>query len=140
MIKFAVFGKVPSKSNSYKVIKIAGHGSLGKTATLKEYEKKFFAQVPAGYRGKMIDEPFRIEIAVYWERLAQDLDNAAKVILDCLQISKVIKNDNLCYEIKMSKHLDAAHPRCEIKIEECFQQKDEELFEEPENNEIKLQF
>ena len=39
-------GKLPSKSNSYKIITFAGHASLAKTKALKEYEKAFYLQCP----------------------------------------------------------------------------------------------
>lgn len=115
-MKFIVFGKVPSKSNSYKIIKKGGFSSLAKTKNLIEYEKQFFAQVPADYRGHSLDVPMSIKAAIYWETLRQDLDNSAKILLDCLQQSKVIKNDNLVYELHLSKHMDKAHPRAEISI------------------------
>ena len=37
--KQIIRGKIPSKSNCYKVITIRGHGSLAKQPALNEYEK-----------------------------------------------------------------------------------------------------
>ena len=39
-------GHVPSKSNCYKIITIAGHASLAKTKALKDYENAFYLQCP----------------------------------------------------------------------------------------------
>ena len=115
-IKFTIHGKVPSKSNCYKVITINGHGSLGKAKNLKDYEKSFFLQIPASARGLMIDRFMSVLIAIYYPSMRSDLDNGCKVILDCLQHGKVIKNDNLVTEIHLTKHIDKANPRCEISI------------------------
>lgn len=40
------------------------------------------------------------------------------VNLDCLQSSKVIKNDNRCVELLMRKFKDVNNPRCVITLEE----------------------
>jgi hypothetical protein len=41
-------GNVPSKSNSYRIITLNGHGSLAKTKALKAYEESFFWQCGEG--------------------------------------------------------------------------------------------
>lgn len=113
---FTTIGQVPSKANSYKVITLNGHGSLAKTKALKEYEMSFFMQCP--FRNINIDGFFKIEVDVYYKTLMPDLDNALKILLDCLQTCKVIKNDNRCVEIHARKFKDANNPRCTISIEE----------------------
>ena len=40
-----VSGTVVSKSNSYRIITINGHGSLTKTTAMKKYEESFLWQV-----------------------------------------------------------------------------------------------
>lgn len=107
-------GKVPSKSNCYKIITLGGHGSLAKTSALKEYEKLFYLQCP--HRGAMIDSYFVVEVRVFHENNRPDLDNAMKILLDCLQSCKVIKNDRYCTEIHAYKFVDKANPRVEIVI------------------------
>lgn len=114
MIKFTVYGAVPSKSNSYKIIKMHNHASLAKSSSLREYEKMFFLQVPADHRGKCINSLMKAEIAVYYTSNRLDIDNSAKIILDCLEASKVIKNDNKIVDLHMTKHIDKEKPRCEI--------------------------
>ena len=105
-------GTIPSKSNCYRIITIAGHASLGKTAKLKEYENSFYMQCK--HRGLMIDRPFKLNVDIYHSTDRPDLDNALKALLDCLQYAKVIKNDRKCIEICARKLIDKKDPRVEI--------------------------
>ena len=120
MVTGTVLGNTPSKSNCYKIITLKGkngkdHGSLAKTASMKTYENSFFMQVGKS-RGVMIDEYFDFEIDVYYPSNRSDLDNSLKVVLDCLQKAKVIKNDNKCTKIVARKFIDKLNPRIEFKI------------------------
>lgn len=105
---------MPSKSNSYKVITINGHGSIGKTDKLEAYERSFYLQCK--HRGLKIDRPFKLFVDVYHTSNRPDLDNAFKVILDCLQYAGVIKNDRDCIEIFARKLVDKTNPRVEIAL------------------------
>ena len=116
MDKVIIRGKIPSKSNCYKIITIAGHSSLAKTKVIKEYEQAFFMQCPI--RGKMISKPFKLTADVYYENNLPDLDNCLKVLLDCLQQCKAIKNDRYCFEIQARKLIDKTDPRVELVLEE----------------------
>lgn len=111
-------GQIPSKSNCYKVITINGHGSLGKQPALKKYETAFYWQLPGGYRGLMIQGAFEIHIRVYFTTMSHDLDNALKAVLDCLQYTKTIKNDNQCAKIIAEKFIDRENPRIEFRLVE----------------------
>lgn len=116
MISITILGTVPSKSNCYKIIKAGKHASLAKTAALKKYEETFFMQVGRS-RGKLIDEYFKFSMDVYYPSNRSDLDNSLKVVLDCLQVARVIKNDNKCTEIHVRKFIDKVNSRIEISIE-----------------------
>lgn len=116
MEKIIIRGKIPSKANSYKVITINGHGSLGKTEAVKEYERNFYLQCPI--RGAMIDRYFRLNVDVYYVNMRPDLDNCFKVLLDCLQACNAIKNDRFCVEIHGRKLIDKTDPRVEFTLEE----------------------
>lgn len=109
-------GKLVSKSNSYKIITLNGHGSLAKTKALKDYEKAFFLQ--CGLRGLGLKCYFKLSVDVYYENMRPDLDNGFKLLLDCLQQCKVIQNDRQCVEIHARKLIDKANPRVEFEIEE----------------------
>ena len=110
-------GQPPSKANTYKVITFNGHSSLGKTAALKEYEKKFYLMCGA-YRNRKISGFFELYVDVYFQSNLPDLDNALKVILDCLQGCNAIKNDRNCVKIVANKFIDKNNPRIEFTIVE----------------------
>ena len=111
---FTILGDVPSKANSYKIITIGGHSSLSKTQNLKVYEKSFFLQCPC--RGVNISKFFSIDIDVFYANNRKDLDGSFKILLDCLQQCKVIKNDRECVEIHARKMVDKVNPRVTITI------------------------
>lgn len=112
-----ILGSIPSKSNQYKVITLHGHGSLAKTKGLKEYENSFYMQVGA-YRNLMIEGYFELHVRVYFTTMSHDLDNSLKCLLDCLQYTKTIKNDNKCVKIVAEKFLDKERPRIEFELVE----------------------
>lgn len=110
-----ILGRVPSKSNSYKIIKLKGYSSLAKTKALNDYEKSFYLQC-SKYRNKNILGLFEFEVKVYYPSNRSDLDNSLKIILDCLQKVNAIKNDNNCIRIVAEKFIDKENPRIEFKI------------------------
>jgi Holliday junction resolvase RusA-like endonuclease len=114
--KQIIYGKLPSKSNCYKIITFSGHSSLAKQKVLKDYEKVFYLQ--CGLRDKNIKGFFKIDVDVYHENMRPDLDNGFKILLDCLQGCKAIKNDRQCVEIHARKLIDKNSPRIEFVIEE----------------------
>lgn len=111
-----IIGKVPSKSNSYRIITIGGHASLCKADALKKYEREFFLQCKC--RGANIKKEFKLTADVFFDSNRPDLDNSFKIILDCLQTSKVIQNDRQCIEISARKLIDKKNPRVVLTIEE----------------------
>ena len=110
-----IAGTVPSKSNCYKIVSIAGHGSLAKTDKLKKYEQAFYLQI-GRYRDLNIKGLFELYADVYYTSNTHDLDNSLKIILDCLQKTKTIKNDNKCVKLIVNKFVDKANPRLKLKI------------------------
>jgi Holliday junction resolvase RusA-like endonuclease len=109
-----ILGQVPSKSNGYKI----GNNRLYKSKELKDYEH-FFLLKMLEYRHLFLEpikEKFSIKILVYFQSNRSDLDNSAKIILDCLQNCKVIENDRLCHELHMFKFIDKENPRIEFEI------------------------
>lgn len=114
MIEETIFGNVPSKSNCYKIIKLGQHASLGKTKSLIKYESDFYIQCKN--RNTNIAGYFEIFIKVFYPSQRSDLDNSLKIILDCLQKTKTIVNDNKCVKIVVEKYLDKENPRVELVI------------------------
>ncbi len=119
-IKQTIYGKVPSKSNSYKLGKAGGydrgHCLMMKTKALKEYENSFFMQLHPKFRNLNISEYFEFHAFVFYPSNRSDLDNFLKIVLDCLQKAKVIKNDNRCVKIIAEKAIDKENPRLEFEI------------------------
>ena len=108
-----ILGQVPSKSNGYRI----ANNRLFKSIELKSYEVSFEWQIKKyTSENETVDVPFQIWIEVYFQSNRSDLDNSAKVILDCLQTSGVIKNDRLCQVLVMRKHIDKENPRIEFEI------------------------
>lgn len=96
---------------------MGGHASLAKTKAMKEYENNFYLQCGA-YRNKKIDGFFELYLDVYFHSNLPDLDNALKVVLDCLQSCKAIKNDRQCVKIVANKFIDKNNPRIEFTLRE----------------------
>ena len=112
-----ILGKCPSKSNCYKVVTLSGHGSLAKQRVLKDYEESFYLQCDK-YRNRDIRGLFPLRIHVYYENRRPDLDNCLKVVLDCLQQCRAIRNDRQCVRIEAEKFIDRTEPRIEFEITE----------------------
>jgi Holliday junction resolvase RusA-like endonuclease len=112
-----ILGQTPSKSNCYKIITLAGHGSLAKGAALKDYEKSFYLQCNE-YRNKNIKGLFELIVNVYNSSQRPDLDNSFKILLDCLQACKAIENDRNCVKIVAQKFVDKLNPRVEFELKE----------------------
>ena len=118
--KATIQGNVPSKSNCYEIVISKGangkyFGKLVKSSKVVKYEENFLWQV-GRLRDLNIAKPFKIYIDVYYPSKRSDLDNSFKIILDCLQKVKAIKNDNNVYSIIANKFIDKEKPRVELKI------------------------
>lgn len=110
-----IYGNCPSKSNCYRVVTIGGHSSLSKTKALHQYEEQFYIQCDR-YRNADITGYFELHVRVFYPSQRTDLDNALKIILDCLQRVKAIRNDNKCVKIVAEKFLDKEKPRIEFQL------------------------
>jgi len=108
-------GKVPSKSNNYRVFMRNGSYCIGKSDVTKEYEELFYWKA-SKYRNLQIKGLFEFYCKVYYPSKRSDLDNSLKVQLDCLQYCKAITNDNNCVKIVAEKFIDKENPRVEFKI------------------------
>lgn len=115
-MKQTIYGQVPSKSNCYKIVTISGHGSLAKTPALNAYEKDFYLQCKT--RNQNLKRLFELEINVFNGSQRPDLDNAFKVVLDCLQACNAISNDRNCVKIVAQKFVDKKNPRIEFELTE----------------------
>ena len=110
-----IVGQAPSKSNSYKIIKRNGHAELAKTDAVTSYERSFYMQV-GPYRNMKIEGFFELHIRYYFTTMSHDLDNGLKSVLDCLQYTETILNDNKCVKIIAEKFIDKSNPRIEFRL------------------------
>ena len=115
MDKQIIYGTCPSKSNCYTIVKVGNYHSLAKTTAVKKYEKDFYIQCNI-YRDANIETYFEFYMDVFYPNERSDLDNSAKVILDCCQKVNAIKNDNKCVKMVLRKFLDKNNPRVEFVI------------------------
>lgn len=115
-MNLTIYGQVPSKSNGYRI----GNNWLYKSKPLLQYEESFRLQTLMVH--DTISVEFGINIIVYFQSNRSDLDNAAKVILDCLQNCKIILNDRLCVKMVMIKKIDKVNPRIRVFIHEDLNQ------------------
>lgn len=114
-------GQVPAKSNQYRIIEPKkARAFMAKTKEMKEFEGNFIDQIPHEHKNLQISNQVKITLRVWFRSRSSDLDNAAKGILDCLQLAKVITNDNRVTKLHMHKEIDPEHPRVEIEIEELY--------------------
>lgn len=117
MNKQVIYGQVPSKSNNYRSITINGVNKLVKTNDLRKYEKQFILQCNL-YRDLGIQNKFEFYGDIFFRSERSDLDGCLKIILDCLQKVKAIKNDNKCVKIYLRKFVDKEKPRIEFILKE----------------------
>jgi Holliday junction resolvase RusA-like endonuclease len=132
LLALTIYGNVPSKSNCYRVVALpdgkgGSRGSLAKRKELKAYERAFFQQVLLKHR-RALSFPLCARFRVYYDSWRPDLDNAFKVVLDCLQSAGVIENDRLVRRIVAEKFKDAKNPRVEIELTEYLPQEEPLLF------------
>lgn len=109
-----ITGVVPSKSNCYKLGIRHGKAMMYKSPALVAYEQSFFIKCPL--RNMNYGGYFELTMDVYYPSERADLDNALKIVLDCLQACKAIKNDRKCVQIITRKFKDEDKPRIELAI------------------------
>lgn len=108
-MKTIIRGVAPAKSNSYRIAR----NRLFKTKEMQAFEQSFYQQCTI--KDKFIEE-HAIHLAVYYDNKRSDLDGVMKGILDCLQKTFTIKNDNKTVIIVAQKLIDKSDPRIEIEI------------------------
>ncbi len=110
-----IYGVCPSKSNSYKIIKINNKYTLGKSVAVRNYEKSFILQSKV-YKNANLEGYLEIYMDVFYPNERSDLDGSQKVTIDCMQKVNAFKNDNKVVKIVLRKFLDKKNPRIEFII------------------------
>lgn len=86
-----------------------------KSGSIREYEQSFYMQI-GSLRNIEIGGLYEFYVRVYYPTMRSDLDNALKVLEDCLQHTRTLKNDNKCVKIVAEKFIDKLNPRVEFRI------------------------
>lgn len=113
--KEVIYGVCPSKSNSYKIIKINNKYTIGKSQAVRSYEQSFYLQCRV-YKNANIEGYLEFYMDVYYPNERSDLDNSTKLILDCCQKIQAFKNDNKVVKVVLRKFIDKKNPRVEFII------------------------
>lgn len=112
-----IYGQVVAKANHYMAVPDKdGKRRIIKDSAIRAYEESFCIQCRK-YRGMKINEPFILNVKVFFTDNNHDLDNAIKTILDCLQYCEAITNDNLLVKLNAEKGISRTKPRIEYSIE-----------------------
>jgi len=123
-----VYGKVPSKSSSRRIIinRRTGRPMVISSKKTLMYEKDFAKQVTSQYKNKFNpDDRLKVSINWYSNNFKQDIDNIPKVILDNCEKNDIIYNDNRVDFLQITRIIDKKNPRADIFIEVKNRIKDE---------------
>lgn len=121
MIRFTVFGQLPSGKNRKVQRVIRGRALAFKNTAVRAYERNFALQVPQDAKQAIgaPDRPLRTTVRVWYQSRRSDL--SPELVYDLLQESGVVVNDRFIREKHEFGEVDAANPRVEIEVEEICQ-------------------
>lgn len=86
------------------------------TKQAREYKETVAWEVRTQYRGKPIDTPVRLKIALWWpDKRRHDLDNI-KGFLDAMT-GILYEDDSQIVELNITKGIDRENPRVEITVD-----------------------
>lgn len=123
MTTLEIRGKIPAKSSGRQVYlnKKTGRRFYASSDAYQKYEEDFlwqvknkrYKQLPMNKKGRL-----SVTLIVYDTSRRQDIDSFPKTILDCLQKSGLIVNDNKIDKLLVVREVNKENPRCVILIEE----------------------
>lgn len=118
---FVVSGTLVSLKNRRRQFKSRKTGKMfsAKSSDAERYMQDFCRQVPANIRGLKLgslEEPLRATIRAFYPSRRSDLD--VTLLLDCLQVAEVIRNDRDIIEQHLYAEVDALNPRVEIELQQ----------------------
>ncbi len=119
-VSLIITGQLVSLKNRRRMFKSPKSGKMfpAKSADAERYLRDFCFQVPQEYRNLRLGslkEPLRMVATVYYESRRSDLD--VGLLMDCLQVAGVIRNDRDIIEQFLYSAVDAANPRVELSLE-----------------------
>lgn len=126
IVRFTLLGEPASKSNSRKIVKIAGRPASIKSDKARGFEASALKQIPPACRVQFASQ-VAVSMRIYYASERPDLDES--LILDILQdrfvrvnglrvlVQKgVYKNDRLVREKHIYHGIDKLNPRVEIDV------------------------
>jgi Holliday junction resolvase RusA-like endonuclease len=92
-MEFTIFGKIPSKKNSKRIIRVKWKPLIISSSDYLSWEKQFISEMFWKY--EKINYPVRIEIIFHpWDRRKFDLSNKFESIADALVKVWILEDDN----------------------------------------------
>lgn len=120
-LKFeTIFGQVPCGPNCYQVVAdahLTNGQRLVKSDAVRGYEHGFIQQC-AKYANRQILGRFRLLITIYDGNSNNELDEALRTVLNCLQYVKAVADKSKCAETIARKVVDVRYPRIEFALQE----------------------
>lgn len=119
-VSWTVYGQLVSLKNRRRLLKSRKTGKLfpAKSGEAEKYARDFYWQVPVDYRDLQLGSlksPLRLIVTVYYRTRRSDLD--VGLLLDCLQLAGVIRNDRFVIEQHLYAAVDRNNPRVELTLE-----------------------
>jgi len=126
-VDLTIVGDIPSKSNSYELIKMGKRCAMKKSDAMTAYEKCFAQQILRKHKANF-EVPVEVRLDVFFKDRRKDLDGAFKGVFDCMQRGGIIKNDRLVERIVAERHIDKKMPRVKISVCEFVPSNEPTLF------------
>jgi len=107
MIQVEIVGRIPSKKNNKRIIKVGGRYMLISSKAWVEFEKKILPEIQKQVKGISVPVRDTCEVRIDVKlkgKVRVDLDNTVSGVLDILQKAGVIEDDNLVVVIQASKN------------------------------------
>lgn len=120
-VTLTILGTLVSLKNRRRLLKNRRNGKMfsAKSEDAERYMADACAQIPPEYRNLRLGSltsPVRLIATVYYPSRRSDLD--VSLLLDCLQVSGVIRNDRDVIEMHLYSEVDTKSPRAELTIEQ----------------------
>ena len=112
----------PISKDNIKTISRSGTAHYYLPKKYKDFEQDLAWQIRVQYKGRQLEGKLRINyLRFYYDYRPTivDLLNAPKSVMDAVEKSGIIYNDNQIWEVNnMAKFQDKTNPRIEMEIEE----------------------
>lgn len=112
-----LLGDVKSTQHCYKVVCRGKFPSVYMSADCKSIKEDYIIQAKQQWKEAPLDTRIRLKMALWFkDKRKRDIDNYNKLVLDALS-GIVYVDDELIYEIEITKGICKDNPRVEIEVE-----------------------